>query len=356
MPQEPIDFTIFYSWQSDLPDETNRQAIRVALRVASNKVEEAHPHVRVLLDEATRGASGSPNIPATILDKIKSCDVFVCDVTTINTTAEACHRRIPNPNVIFELGFAVAHLGWARIVMLFNQEFGDLNDLPFDIDRHRTSPYRLSAADPKNRSNQGQLAASLRTGLLSVLDNRPVRPFDAVDLTPEYVRRKRDILNLKWILASVHFPTLDQMISDLPEILYSRALHFWEGFNGVVQNSLFHLYDDDAIAAITSLHQAWKTCVSNGEQYHMAANPNVHVFRNPGDGPLTAEQEAVWKDINLARAALQKSRNTLLDIVRDRYLEIDIEEMNNSAWREYLDFQRETEERFGRAETSMVVS
>ena len=60
MTTEPTEFIVFYSWQSDLPDAINRQAIRSGLRVASNKLESEKPTMRVVVDEATRGAPGSP--------------------------------------------------------------------------------------------------------------------------------------------------------------------------------------------------------------------------------------------------------------------------------------------------------
>lgn len=349
-PLEPTDFTVFYSWQSDLPDETNRKAIRSALRVASTKAEIKAPQFRILLDEATRGEPGSPNIPATILAKITSCDVFVCDITTINSTSEARLRRTPNPNVLFELGYAVAHLGWQRIIMLFNDEFGSVSHVPFDIDRHRISRYKLAPADPNNKGNHGQLAAKLYEAVLSVAEKDPNRPLGGHYLNPEQVRRRRDISNLERILRSVHFPTLDQMIADLPDILKSRVFYFWEGFNGIIGDSRFHLYDSEALEAIKSIHNAWETCVSHGEQYHMATNSDNYVFSHSGDDPFTKHQANAWKVIDSARANLKKSQANLLALIRDRYLEIDIDATNASAWREYVEFEREQNLKFEREE------
>ncbi|WP_072426965.1 TIR domain-containing protein [Chitinimonas taiwanensis] len=159
MTTSETDFSIFYSWQSDLPDETNRRAIRSALRTASSSVEAEYPGLRIALDEATRGEAGSPNIPLTILEKIKTCDAFVCDITTINASASSEYRKTPNPNVLFELGYAVAHIGWGRIVMLFNEALGTFPlDAPFDIDRHRVSTYRLSRAEAGSKSALASLS------------------------------------------------------------------------------------------------------------------------------------------------------------------------------------------------------
>jgi hypothetical protein len=152
MVETTTEIKIFYSWQSDLPDATNRGALRKALRVAATKIEEAIEGICVTIDEAVRDRPGSPNIPATILEKIEASDVVVADVSIINrkeiSTIETPGplRSCPNPNVVFELGYAAAQLGWNRIILIFNESFGLLGELPFDFDRHRISPYKLSQA------------------------------------------------------------------------------------------------------------------------------------------------------------------------------------------------------------------
>jgi hypothetical protein len=350
MATDPSEFIVFYSWQSDLPDATNRQAIRSGLRVASNKLESENSTVRVIIDEATRGAPGSPNIPATIMEKIRSCDVFVCDITTINSGAATEFRRVPNPNVAFELGYAVANVGWPRIIMVFNEASASVKEAPFDIDRHRILPYKIESSDPKNKSNHAQLSASLSAAIASIAAHQPPKPISGVAQSPEQVRRSRDIANLKWLLSNVHFPSLDQMIEALPDLMHSRVLHFWEGFNAVVKNSLFHLYDAELLTTVKSMHKSWGICVSNGEQYHMATNPNIYVFKNSGDAPLTQRQERVWKTINSARASLLEAQQALLAAIRERYLEIDVNETNQAAWQEYKDMQRDIEQQFERGE------
>jgi len=61
--------TVFYSWQSDLPNETNRSMIAQCIKAANLKIEEEGDSLSLLFDEATRGAAGSPEIPVTILNK-----------------------------------------------------------------------------------------------------------------------------------------------------------------------------------------------------------------------------------------------------------------------------------------------
>ena len=275
-------FMIFYSWQSDLPGKTNLKSIRNALRYASFLVEE-HADIRVTLDEETRGGgSGSPNVPATILQKISVCDLFVCDLTTINSSSGEEYRKSPNPNVLFELGYAVSTLGWGRVVMLFNKHFGKFpGDLPFDIDRHRASCYLLSEDDSKNKSNISNLQTLLKSAINAVLANNPKRPAENNKKSPEEIKKIRDVQNLTWALSVIHLPAVDQMISDLSRYLKYRVFYFWESFRGVVENSLFHLYDPQAADLIKDVCAGWGGCLGHGEQYHMAPNSDFHIFFKP---------------------------------------------------------------------------
>jgi hypothetical protein len=101
------EIKVFYAWQSDSQTASNRALIRPALRTASNAVEsQAGIPLRIDIQEATRDEPGSPNIPTLILSKIESSDIFICDISTINRDAPDEFRRIPNPNVTFELGYA----------------------------------------------------------------------------------------------------------------------------------------------------------------------------------------------------------------------------------------------------------
>lgn len=141
--------TIFYSWQTDLPKDKNQNAIRHSINEASNILETECDDLKVQLEEATRDMPGSPNIPSTIFAKISNSDIFICDLTTINES-DLENRKVPNPNVLIELGYAVAKLGWPRIILLFNTKFGNFpGDLPFDIDRHRASKFQITDRNDK---------------------------------------------------------------------------------------------------------------------------------------------------------------------------------------------------------------
>jgi hypothetical protein len=110
-----------------------------------------------------------PGVTDTILRKICSSDVFVWDATIIATRP----RPSPNANVLFELGFAVAVLGWGRIIGVMNDGTGFGPDaLPFDV-RHRRWPVRYkltrwsssTTRKAAKKSLEGVLAEAIETAL-----------------------------------------------------------------------------------------------------------------------------------------------------------------------------------------------
>ena len=156
--------TIFYSWQSDLSNATNRGFIQTALERAVRSIrDDTSIHVEPVVDRDTIGIPGSPDIATTILQKIDHCDVFVCDVSIINSGQE--QRSTPNPNVLFELGYALKRLGWGRVIMILNEAFGPVSDLPFDLRMKRVLLYSM----PEEAEEKSAERRNLKTRLTSAL-------------------------------------------------------------------------------------------------------------------------------------------------------------------------------------------
>lgn len=128
-------FKIFYSWQSDLPNNKSRNVIQSAIEKAVRLLKDT---IEIEADRDTKGVTGSPNIESVIFQKIDESDLFIADLSVV-TSYEG--KNVPNPNVLVELGYAVGKLGWERIICFANTEFGDLEHLPFDINHHRLTGF-----------------------------------------------------------------------------------------------------------------------------------------------------------------------------------------------------------------------
>lgn len=85
---------IFFSWQSDIPQ--SRGFISDCLKRVEKQMSDS---LIVEVDRDTAGMPGSPNIESSILGKIDSCDLFVADVTIINSGCEKQVRKMPNPSL-----------------------------------------------------------------------------------------------------------------------------------------------------------------------------------------------------------------------------------------------------------------
>lgn len=123
---------IFYSWQSDLPNPTNRSFIETQIKKTTKSLSDELPTItEFIIDSDSRNESGTPDLAQTIFNKINECNIFIADVSIINKGSK--HRLVPNPNVLIELGYAAKTLGWSKVICIFNQCYANIEQLPFDI-------------------------------------------------------------------------------------------------------------------------------------------------------------------------------------------------------------------------------
>lgn len=170
--------TIFFSWQRDSDNATNRSFIERALDAAIREVsagltlEEAPRR-----DDATNGAVGAVDIAANIARKIDEAAIFVGDVTIIgDVLLRDGERRRPtaNPNVLVETGYALKACGEKRVILLFNTALGSIEDLPFDLRprlvlAYNAPPSQPGLPDPDRSGARRKLAADLAAVIRTML-------------------------------------------------------------------------------------------------------------------------------------------------------------------------------------------
>jgi len=111
-------------------------------------------HIDIRVDRDTQDVEGAPDIVDTIFEKIKNSQIFVADISIINLFAEGAGRKVPNPNVLLELGYAAANIGWENVLLIYNLDFGRIDDLPFDLKMRRPITYQLSDDSLSDKSFQ----------------------------------------------------------------------------------------------------------------------------------------------------------------------------------------------------------
>ena len=176
MAESPKQVVIFWSWQADSDSSVNRSFIQACLeKAARNLSRQSMDVVAFAVERDTKGVGGSPSITDTILAKIRTADVFVWDATLVYRKP----KPAPNPNVLFELGYALAALGDGRLVGVMNaKRVPNPSDLPFDL-RHRRWPIRYHLRErgllgmkwPSWGSKLSSRRARARDALVSDLEN-----------------------------------------------------------------------------------------------------------------------------------------------------------------------------------------
>ncbi|TCB60164.1 hypothetical protein E0J20_09225 [Rhizobium leguminosarum bv. viciae] len=195
--------TVFYAWQSDRDSRGNQHFIRKALDDAAARInEDSALGIEVRIDADTEGVVGTPPVTETILNKIRSADIFVPDLTFVAQTDGG--KLVPNPNVLVEYGYALRSLTFEAMMPVMNTFYGEPEKLPFDMGhvRHPTQ-YSLEPNSPDGvrRAARAKLSEKLEGHLRLMVQNllsksRTDKPFSAVEpkRPPAFFFQPEDVL------------------------------------------------------------------------------------------------------------------------------------------------------------------
>lgn len=174
------EIKIFYSWQSDKPRAVNERFIRIALEEAADTLMTERAGLSIVIEAGTEGAPGTPVVTDTILKRINACDIFVADVTIVGVIdSPSGPKPTPNPNVMFEYGYARRAKGDPRMLLVMNTAFGAPKDLPFDLTylRHATGYEAPSdIVNDARRKARSKLAQELAHHIAAIIDRAPRDP------------------------------------------------------------------------------------------------------------------------------------------------------------------------------------
>jgi len=346
---------VFYSWQTDLPNSTNRGFIMNALRDAGKQLEadtkgkisvtvgeserpssDASGPLKIIVDQATAGVPGAPHIAQTILAKIAASDVFVADISTINSGTRK-FGKTPNPNVLFELGYAVAQLGWRRIVLVQNGAFTKTVDIPFDIQGYKFTSYELpEGAGETKKETKKILVSTLKAAILEIAEANSPRPSELQGMSEDMVRRARDREMLTGLFSRVNLPILEEHIARAPEHLIWEIGMLRDEFDEFYNRTAFHLYDESLRKLVQDFAERWRASMPGDKNDYYRTMPNPFMQRFVGD--YEAHQHRIWDQANIARNQLRKGGDdlavalrNLLNYVRTRYPEIDVETLGRNV-------------------------
>lgn len=199
---------IFYSWQSDLPNKYNRGFIKDCLEKAIKSLDNSiiSADIKFRVDKDTEGTFGAPDIAQTIFEKIDKCHIFIGDISIINSTAKDEFRKVPNPNVLVELGYAAAKIGWGNVILMNNTAYGNIEEQPFDIRARKQCAYNLSEENKDIKSTVKKRLIRVFTDAFYNIGTKS-RQFKNDRIVKQYIELSNDFTLMKvksnYLLAQV---------------------------------------------------------------------------------------------------------------------------------------------------------
>jgi hypothetical protein len=331
---------IFFSWQSDVAQNATTRAIRVAAAAVAASMTSKLGNL-VTIEEATSNVPGSPYIPGKLAEKIRDSDIFIGDITSIVSTVDG--KSLPNPNVTFELGLAAAHLGWDRIILLFNARVAKFEKLPFDFDRHRISKFKITEAKKPAVSEQKNLTDLVTMAVEMILDQNPLRPRELEGNSEPEIKHKRDLVNLRWFLRHISIDMLGTHIQDMPDKLHYFAIMMSDGLEAVVNSPSFRLYNEQLEDLLRSLHHDLRASLSFDHVYRDTNTPWLHAFGLRGANRDFRQEADAEVEIRTIVGSLAQTLGRIVSEERAHYLELDLEETSAEFARSYREMVDDVE-------------
>ncbi len=132
----------------DIDVKINKDFIRKCIEGAINNIKNTGQlkGIDFILQESTNNIPGTPNIPETIDERIRDCDIYICDLSIVNKyywiekiimfVLKKKLKYFQNNNAYGELNKAQVLMESECIIQVLNSEFGDPNQktelMPFD--------------------------------------------------------------------------------------------------------------------------------------------------------------------------------------------------------------------------------
>ena len=269
-----MNTTIFYSWQSDLHNSTNRGFIEQALEQAAKTIRNDESiKIEPVIDRDTKGIPGSPDIASTIFKKIEQAQIFVCDISLINKGSDK--RPTPNPNVLIELGYAIKALGSSRIIMVFNTEYGKIEDLPFDLRLKRVVSYKMTEQTKERAPERKMLQKRLERELTTIFEAEGDNLFNEAQEEPITKQTKSAIENssknkiylvrkfMKWLFNEIDTFSPHYSEDTERDDLLVESLENTKGIVTEFSTLVEIVSSTSDFQAVTEIHQSFSHILTN---------------------------------------------------------------------------------------------
>lgn len=319
---------IFFSWQSDSPSKRGRSFISDGIEGAIKSLVDISPNLQ--LDQALRNETGAKNIVDSICQKIAEADVFIADVSLVYKANKfELERPACNPNVLFETGYAVAYLGWERIILAFNEELGSKEKLPFDLAKNRLLLY--NAEDDKS-----SIIKKLDNSIRLIVEKLPPKSGVLWRRELDAKKREKTVRTVKRILSKVDMDLFNDFFENMPYKFPKLMNRMLPMIFDAARTDKFEVFDEYLEQELTALVQDLND-LSRQLGYYLGPSPflNDNYYHwKISDHPvfevrfkMNEEQERLKDEYVVPKMnSIQKSYFNVLKHLKKHYvLEIDFQ-------------------------------
>lgn len=270
---------VFYSWQSDSPREANFYFIDKAIKNAIKELNKENTESVFIPDRDTKNEAGAVDIRDTILKKISESDILIYDISIINPN-ESGGKKVINPNVAFELGYGVAHKSWQNIILLFNNHYGKIESIPFDITRHRAMTYDFDGNKQNEKKLLAELSMKLKDAILSIVNN-PIKYTQMNKFSFEIERERvlKDTSCLNDFFCTFDIDSFETFHRELQQKGESevKILDFYKKLDETVDSAKFFMYDKQALNYIKKFYKDVKAAMNTETCYLTIDNQSIFI-------------------------------------------------------------------------------
>lgn len=316
-----VKTNLFFSWASEFND--NKKFILDVL----NKTKEILKLNDIDLDvqESTNGVNGFVKIDDVIFERIEKCDFFVADLSPI---CEHKDKKLPNPNVCFELGYMIGRHGESRVFGMYNEETvkNPSKELPFDFSHNRTMKFKINKdleAKIKKIEEYASIIAKVILDFFQKGDLHSRQPLKNNDIELND-KIKKNMENFKFLVTGFterlevyndrdykkNLPGEYEFMSDFAHFLNVSTNRFSNDSLEVFRNKLKQAIDDFIWKQVTSTFDYLGNNVRCTKRYLILEHPSIAVkegFPYIPDGDETADEiQSYVKEANEYRKSAYK--------------------------------------------------
>jgi len=309
---------IFFSWQSDISRDFNKNVILNCLTLVKSNIESNDNSIEINILESTSNSSGSPYIITKILENISKVDIFISDVTIINSNT-IVGRKTPNPNVLYESGFALHALGLERIIFIINEVYGLINDLPFDIRQNRILTYKCSQK-PKILVND--LRVKLEDAVTSIIKNNPIYGYNLAKNASLIDTRDRKLIDI--FFKDFNWSTLSVFIDSLPDNIYLELTNFHEYMLVIYNQVDFQINDQNISKHIDDLINNLNIILYKYDSFYHGFNEKFARFMSFPQQLNEARASSAYSEIKVLKQDLYKISSELHKSIIAKYPDFNL--------------------------------